>query len=210
MKSFPLCGCLCLFLLVSLTGASLADSPSGFTIYVQGGESAIISDLNGTSVITIKDVVPYCYINQENTGELIPIQNFSYFSYPLQAALVISGEEKEHISMISVENLSLSDEKKILTLKVRPLEFYEGSGLNVFANNSPEPIMNTGEKVKNTGLYLEIIDPTPTNFFNQCVDMSDMGCAGCMRECSRGGYDQNFCRSNDGCLIYCKWCPGWY
>ena len=59
--------------------------------------------------------------------------------------------------MISVENLSLSDEKKILTLKVHPLEFYEGSGLNVFANSSPEPIMNTGEKVKNTGLYLEIL-----------------------------------------------------
>jgi len=34
---------------------------------------------------------------------LIPIQNFSYFSYPLQAALVISGEEKEHISIITNE-----------------------------------------------------------------------------------------------------------
>ena len=53
-------------------------------------------------------------------------------------ALVLAGDSDESVFMVRVINMSLSDGNKILTLKVEPLEYYDGVLLNLFNEKKQE------------------------------------------------------------------------
>jgi len=189
MRSFWSYGFICLALVVSLAGVCPADSPPVSIIYVQGGESIITAEPNGTSMITIHDVIPYYCLQVDNMSNLIPIQNLVSYSGPMEAALVLTDEENERISMGSIDQVTLSDDNRVLILQVKPLEFYEGSGLKTFFDDREVLVNQTGEKVLSSGLYLEVQEPPSNNqdireCINSCIARGN-GMSLCWRMCER-------------------------
>lgn len=174
---------ICLVLLISLCGFSLADSLPTSIIYIQGGENDITSESNGTFEITIHDVIPYYHILIKNTSYLESIQTLPDYSYPLQAVFVSSDDNNESRSMVIVENVTISDENKTLILQIKPLEFYEGSVLKTFADGSKGLDTDSGRQVMSTGLYLEIIGSPSNN-----MDVKD-----CLIECKTRGTSPGLC-----------------
>ncbi len=189
MRSFWSYGFICLALVVSLAVVCPADSPPVSIIYVQGGESIITAEPNGTSMITIHDVIPYYCLQVDNMSNLIPIQNLVSYSGPMEAALVFTDEENERISMGSIDQVTLSDDNRVLILQVKPLEFYEGSGLKTFSDDREDLLNQTGEKVLSSGLYLEVQEPPSNNqdireCINSCIARGN-GMSLCWRMCER-------------------------
>lgn len=190
MRSFFSHGFICLTLVAVLTVACLADSSPVSIIYVQGGESIITVEPDGTGVITIQDVIPYFNLLIENMSNLVPIQYLTIYSGPMQAAVVFTDEESEHTSMVRVQNVSLSDDTGVLTLQVKPLEFYEGSELKSFSGNHEDLVNQTGEKVLSTGLYLEVQESPSDNkdirdCLNSCMARHNGMAGSCWRMCER-------------------------
>jgi len=150
----------------------MAEETPSSILYVQGGGSTITNGQNGSSMMTVKDIIPYYHVPMGNMSYLMPIQTLPGFSYPFNVAIILSGYEKESTSIVTVENLSLSDKNKTLTLQIKSLEFNEGSGLKTFASDGKDLTTDNGMEVQSTGLYLEIIEDAPKNgdSIEECVN----------------------------------------
>ena len=143
----------------------MADEVPSYLGYVQGGESTITDGTNGTSVITVNDLIPYFHLADGNKSSLIPVERLTNMTNPMNAAMVFSGAENETTFMVEVSNLSLSDGNKVLTLHVKPLEFHEGELLKSFTSKKNElNTIKTG-KSGNVGIYIEITSVIPSNGF---------------------------------------------
>ena len=163
MTHSVLLGFICLLLLISLTGVSMAAESPGYALYVQGGVSSITNGTDGMTVITVMDVIPYFHITDGNKSLLLPIEGLTNITYPLDAAVVLSGTGNESTSLVKVSNLTLSDGNKSLILQVKPLEFYEGKLLNSFVSEKKElPLEKTG-KFSSIGIYIETTQLPPAN-----------------------------------------------
>jgi len=181
-------GILCSLVLVLCTGfCSAAESPSA-AIYTQGSESAITNGTNGM-IITVKDVVPYFHITDGVESKLVPVESLTDISHPVQAVVKLFNAENETNSIIQVSNLSLSDENKVLTLDVTPLEFYDGEMLKPFVNGQT-PLSN--EKIgeyNRAGIYLEAVWEAPSNALNCvpcfCCDFGGSGECGDICACCK-------------------------
>lgn len=136
-----------------------ADSP-GLEAYIQGGESSIVNGTDGEKIITVNELVPYFHIANGKKDLLIPVERLTNITYPINAAIVISGDDNENTFMVEVSNLTLSERNKVLKVQVKPLEFYEGSVLNHFTSEKKE--LSVGS-INGIGLYLEIIEPALVN-----------------------------------------------
>ncbi|MFH0968638.1 MAG: hypothetical protein V1862_13230 [Methanobacteriota archaeon] len=139
-----------------------AESPA-YLAYVQGGESSITNETDGMMMITVKDVIPYFYIVDDNTSVLHPVERLANITTPLNAAVTFSGADNESVSLVEVTNLSLSDENKTLIIQVHPLELYEGTVLKSFTDKMNRLTTDSIGKFTNTGIYLEMRDKTPQN-----------------------------------------------
>ncbi len=159
---YGIIGTLLLFFLI---GNSLAVESPADVIYVQGGESTIVEEGNETYLVTVKEIIPYLHITDglNGTSALTPVEMLDSLTYPLNAALVFSGEDKESSSMVEIVNLSLSDENKILTGKITLRTFYKGDSFPSFAQDCGDFSPDIGEKSKQIGIYLEIPTFPPTN-----------------------------------------------
>lgn len=170
-------GGICVFLMVSLTGICIAEESSGYIMYIQGGEPSITKEPDGM-MITLQDVVPYMSLGFETTKRLFPTSEVSYFHFPINAALIFSGTDGESVSLVQVTNLSFSNETKVLSMQVTPLEFYEGEMLKAYANDTVPIEKVTIEKQKSMNVYLGVDSHAPVNW-NECqIDE-------CMQECNR-------------------------
>lgn len=160
-------GILCSLVLVFCTGFCSAAESSSALIYIQGSESAITNGSDGM-IITVKDVVPYLHITDGKESKLVSVESLTNISYPVQAVVNLFDAENETNSIIQVLNLSLSDENKVLTLNVNPLEFYEGERLKSFVNGqTPLSDEKIGE-YNRASIYLEAVWEAPSNALN-CV-----------------------------------------
>lgn len=121
-----LCGILLLF---CLTGVSMGNETPSYIVYIQGGQASITNGTDGMMELTVRDVVPHFHISEKDFGILIPVETLTNLSYPLSAAVVFSDALEEITSMVEISNLTLSEENKVITLQVKPLEFYEGERL---------------------------------------------------------------------------------
>lgn len=179
-------GILCSLVLVFCTGFCSAAESSSALIYIQGSGSTITNGSDGM-IITVKDVVPYFHITDGVESKLVPIESLTDISYPLHAVVNLFDAENESISIIQVLNLSLSDENKVLTLNVNPLEFYEGERLKSFVNGqTPLSDEKTGE-YNRAGIYLEAVWEAPSNALNCkpcfCCDFGGSGECGDICTC---------------------------
>ena len=159
-----------LFLLVSLAGVCIAEDIPGSVVYLQGGESSITNGSDGMPVVTVQDLVQYVHVTDGKKSILIPVQQLTNMTAPMNAALVLSGEDKESTFVVEVSNLSLSDGNNTLTLQVNPLEFYEGSVLKSFSNVSHDWTAEKQERYPQSGIYLEWSIPVPKNKYCYSCD----------------------------------------
>lgn len=168
-------------LLVLLAGICIADEVPGSMMYIQGGESSITEGLDGEKLITVQDIVPYLQLSVGNKNYLEPVSEFSGITYPLNAAIVVSGCDKESVSLVEIFNLSLSDENKSLQLQVKPLEFYEGSVLKTFENETSGLDTLAVGNCSQTGVYIEVLGSTAENMndvWGECKFGQKKHCSG--------------------------------
>ena len=165
MNRHILSGVICFILLFLLTGMCIAEESPADLFYFQGGASAITEEPIGTYVGIVQDIVPYLHIanGSQGTSTLTHIEVLDTISYPLNAALVFSGEDNEGSFMVEVSNLSFCLENKTLTFLIKPLEFYEGDVLKPFAHDNNELMIDVAEKSRSTGMYLEMFNYPPKN-----------------------------------------------
>jgi len=187
MNRYLSSGFICSFILILLAGVCTADESPWHVLYIQGGESSIIHGSEGITDIIMKDIIPYAHFSDGKKSLLIPDTLVRYITSPVHAAVVFFGAGGESVSLIEISNLSLSHENKVLTLRVNPLEFYEGEALKSFVSEKNEFDAIEVDKFENTGLYLEIIWTAPVNnncLAQQiaCLNADDM--KACLGECA--------------------------
>lgn len=165
------------FLMVSLLpGACMAADSSGFVVYIQGGNSSLSEGSNGSSLLTVEDIVPYYYYSIANTSVLRPIDLFSRNDAPFTGAIVFSRTDGETVSLVEVANLSLSDGNRTLTVRVKPLEYYDGTTLESIVHDTTSLDTVKMENVVQTGIYIEMKKPVPENMrLSNCCYYSDDG-----------------------------------
>lgn len=162
MGWFKQFGILSFLVLVFCAGFCSAAESSSAVIYIQGSGSVISNGSNGM-IITVKDVVPYFHITDGVESKLIPVELVTENSYPLNAVIELFNTVNESKSIIQVSNLSFSDENMVLTLHIKPLDFYDGEMLKSLANGQITlSDKNIGE-YNRTGIYLESLFEVPSN-----------------------------------------------
>ena len=163
-------------LLISLAGICVADDAPSYQVYIQGGESSITNGSDEAYIITVKDITPYFHIADNEESNLIPVERLNNQASSLNAALVLAGDSDESVFMVRVINMSLSDGNKILTLKVEPLEYYDGVLLNLFNQKKQEIDLISDNLFIHTGVYLESMgEPLKNDNACTCV-CSDGSC----------------------------------
>ena len=169
-------GFVCSLLLISGFGVCLAEEAPSNIGYVQAGESTITNGSDGMMVLTAKDIVPYFHFALGDKSQLIPIERLSGLTYPLNGALVFSGADNESVSLAEISSLSFSDGNRTLTLRAKPLKFYDGDVLKSFAGVRSG--LNTGEtgEFLTTGIYLEIIGSAPENGLISLCEFEPWNC----------------------------------
>lgn len=137
----------------------VVSKSSGYTAYVQGGESSVADWVNKKPVIKVQDIAPYFLIPDGEEIIQVPIDLLSLYPYPLNAAVVFSGGDAGSVSLVEVSNLSLSEGNKTLTLQATPLEFYDGEVLQSFASEKNELPVNKAGTFNRFCIYIEILEP---------------------------------------------------
>lgn len=149
-----------------MTGFCIAAESPGYVIYVQGGDTTITNGSDGMMELTVRDIIPYLSLANDEKRLLLPIDRLTNEPYPVNAALVYSGGDSERREMVEVSNLSLSDESRTLSFQVKPLEFYEGNELKSFAtskNQESQEIKEGETNYAGIGIYLEMTGQIPEN-----------------------------------------------
>lgn len=149
-------GFLCVILIFCLTGVSMADETPSYLVYIQGGEASIADGTDGMMELTVRDVVSHFHLSEKEYGILIPIDTLTSLSYPLNAAVVFSDTLEESTSMVEISNLTISDGNKVLTLQVRPLEFYEGEKLEGLNKDTHDLDGTDLKAITFTGIFVEV------------------------------------------------------
>ncbi len=181
-----------------MTGFCIAAESPGYVVYVQGGDTTITNGSDGMMELTVKDIIPYLSLANDEKRLLLPIDRLTNETYPVNAALLFSSGDAERGEIVEVSNLSLSDEFQTLTLQVKPLDFYEGNELKSFATSKNQESQGTIEGETNyegVGIYLEISGPIPENTYPNPLN--------CIERCLA----EKFGRTYDYCESVCKKLP---
>lgn len=159
-------------------------------MYIQGGESSFSSSPDGTISITVRDIIPYINVNDDNRSTLMPVTILSNLSSPKEAAFVFSEAGNESVSMVKISNLSLSADNTILTLQVTPEKYSEGTVFKSFAEKNVDLDTITGEKFNASGIYLALTAKCPVNSYSD-QDICYCRCmqiGGILRTCGMSCY----------------------
>lgn len=172
-------GVLMIVLLISLTGTCFAADSPGYLATLTGGESQIVNGTDGMMVITLDNPDQKVNITKEDNTSQISVGLLKYAVLPIDAIAVFSSPEMKTASIIKIENLSISDYNDNLTLKVKPLEYYDGEVLTSYVQDTVN-LKELDENLFNsTGLYLEMKNNIPDNAHN-VIDP----CEKCIADCN--------------------------
>jgi hypothetical protein len=150
-------------LFICLAGVITADTVPAEVAYVQGGHSVMNNGMDGMSELTVTGIVPYFNVANDDLYRLIPLKNLSKISTPISAALVLSDAGNETVALVSISNLTLSDDTNTIVLQIKPLDFYEGTSLEKFKSRINDEGLHTGENNGDVGIYLELFGFPPEN-----------------------------------------------
>lgn len=178
MSEYWLKGLFGLFLLISLVYFSGAAEPTGYLVYVQGGESNIVEGTDGMYEITVQDIIPFCTIIDEDEHFLAGTKHLVNESFPMDAALIMRGSDGKVASMVEIVNLSIDTKVNTITFRAHPLEYYSGELLKPFSSGKGELDAAIERKTNLTALYLEIMNTAPENYWSppfQCCYEGSQG-----------------------------------
>jgi hypothetical protein len=152
IKSICIIICIGLFSLISVCSA---DESSGYKILLEGGESILTENEDGSMNITIQSVIPYAAIfdNPEYITLLemvLPDNNIA-----MNAGLIFSNPDGDTTSFVQVSNPDYSAETMNLTFVIHPLEYYEGSILADLKEQSESLNPDIARKAHGTRIFLE-------------------------------------------------------
>jgi len=156
-------GLIILVLLLSLTGICCAgDSPKSLA-FLHGEGSTIVNATEDMMTITVSNPDNFVNITKDGNTTSVPVSFLTYVSLPIDAVVVFNDKDSKSVSIVKIENLTFSDDKRYLTLQVDPLDYYERTLLSPYAQDT-QNLHKLDKKTFNaTGLYMEIIKSAPDN-----------------------------------------------
>ena len=193
MNRFVSYGLIGVFLLISMGCTCIADDGATKVIYLQGGESTIANVSDDMYEVTVQNLIPYFQGTTDNRTIFVPVKALASLTYPLNAAIIISGPAGDTTTLVTISNASLSEENTEMVLQATPLKFYEGEALKSFSTGNTG--FNTTAQSTVTGIYMETVTSAPTN---------NMGCSECESKCPGLGLDSDTCHHT-----YCCVCCGY-
>lgn len=181
MNLKPGAGCIILVFLLSLAGACNAADSDGYLATLTGGESTIVHDTDDMMIITVHNPDPFVNVTIDNNTTQMPFDVILDAPLPLHAAMVFSAAEMKSISLVTIENLSLSDSNDILTLQGRWPEYFDGQNLSPYMEDVVHLQELDGHSFNQTGLYYEMTRNVPDNSYKEAPP-----CAQCFTDCQGG------------------------
>lgn len=163
MNCFNIMKLFTIILLVFLVGFCNADETPMFLAEVQGGLGTIVSEEDGRFAVTIENYDRYFNTTDGNSTFSMPVEHLSTVLWPSYAAITFADENGESVSLVTVENLSLSEEENTLKLQVTPVSFYEGELLTAFAEDIDGLDSIQNQSFESTKVYFEITRQIPEN-----------------------------------------------
>jgi|GEM_PF-1067909 len=163
---------ICCIALFSLMVVGSADATFGYKILLEGGESIITENEDGSMILTIQNVVPYGVIFDDPEYITLLETVLPDTNSTMNAGVVLSNPDGDHTSLVQVSQLDYSAETKNLTFVIHPLEFYEGSILADLKERSESLNPDIVRNAHVTRIYLEKGLPVSENFgdINRCMD----------------------------------------
>lgn len=171
-------GLIMMVFLLSLAGTCTAADSYGYLASLNGGKSTIVNDTRDMMIITVQNPDPYVNITKEDNTTSISDDLLQYAALPINAVVVFSTPETKSVSLVKIENLSISDNNDNLTLLVKPLDYYDGEILTPYAQDTVNLYELDKKTFNNAGLYLEMTKNIPENSFD-----SEPTCENCIADC---------------------------
>lgn len=168
IESFCIIICIGLFSLIPVCSA---DESQGYKILLEGGESVLTENEDGSMILTIQNIIPYGivfddpeYITLLET--LLPDNNTT-----MNAGVIFSTSDGDNISLVQVSNPDYSADTMNLTFVINPLEFYEGSILADLKERSESLNPDIVRKVHLTRIFIERGFSAPENLdiYDHCM-----------------------------------------
>lgn len=188
MNYFITIGFIATLLMSILIGICGAEETPIYAGYIQGGDCSLTYGIDGKTIITIRDIIPFYFIDKKNQGNFFPIEMISWLNVPFNSALVIKTEDNESTFMIEITNISLSDHNNVITLEVKPLKFYDGEILKPFIEEKQDKLDIQNGTILKSGLCFE--QNRDTIFNSQSLEPGSSFC---------DEYARNACKNDNSC-----------
>nr|WP_319537809.1 hypothetical protein [uncultured Methanospirillum sp.] len=171
-------GLIVLVLLLSLTGiCCAADSPE-YLGYLHGEGSVIVNTTEDMMTITVSNPDTVVNITKDGNTTSFPVSYLTNMSTPIDAVVVFNDKDSRSSSIVKIENLTFSDDKRSLTLQVQPLDYYDRTLLSPYAQETQNLRQLNTKTFNATGVFMELIKSAPDN-----AQGSGLQCDTCVNNC---------------------------
>ncbi len=188
MNHKPEAGCIILVFLLALAGICTGAGADQYLATLAGGESTIGNDTDDVMIITVFNPDPFVNITKDDNTTQMPVGLLGSASLPFHAVGVFSTPKTRSVSLVTIENLSISDTNDTLTLLGKPLDYYDGEILMPYVLDTVHLQELDAKTFNHTGLYFEMIQKIPDNSnderltFEKCI-ADCHGDSTCIWEC---------------------------
>ena len=168
IKGIGIIFCIALFSLISVCSA---DESSGYKILLEGGESILSENEDGSMILTILNTIPYGVILDDPEYITLVEMVLPELNTTMNAGVVFSNPDGDNTSLVQVSHPDYSADTMNLTFVIHPLEFYEGSILADLKEQSESLNPDIVRKVHVTRLFIERGFSAPENLdiYDHCM-----------------------------------------
>ncbi len=169
IKGIGIIFCIALFSLISVCSA---DESSGYKILLEGGESILTENEDGSMILTILNTIPYGVILDDPEYITLLEMVLPESNTTMNAGVVFSNPDGDNTSLLQVSQPDYSADTKNLTFVIHPLEFNEGSILADMKERSENLNPDIVRNAHLTRIYLEKGLSVSENYgdMNRCRD----------------------------------------
>jgi hypothetical protein len=169
MKSICIIICFGLFSFISVCSA---DASPGYKILLEGGESILTENEDGSMIMTIQNIIPYGVILDDPEYITLLEMVLPDTNTTMNAGVIFNNPDGDNTSLVQVSHLDYSADTKNLTFVIHPLEFYEGSILADLKEQSESLNPDIASKAQVTRIFLERGFSVPENddTFDRCMN----------------------------------------
>ncbi|MDX8550272.1 hypothetical protein KHC33_12055 [Methanospirillum sp. J.3.6.1-F.2.7.3] len=165
--------CVIIFIgLFSLISVCSADESSGYKFLIEGGESILTENEDGSMNLTIQNVIPYAVIFKEPESFTLLEMVLPDNNTTMNAGVIFSNPDGDNTSLVQVSQPDYSADTKNLTFVIHPLEFNEGSILADMKERSESLNSDIVRNANLTRIYLVKGLSVSENYgdINRCMD----------------------------------------